>query len=287
MPDVLPGKPKIMGVKKEFVYIGGAAVGVLGIAWYRAKKQSQQSSSSGMVTDPAGNVCSALDPNSGYCPGTPQDLSYQQTLVGTNSASYVGGQVIGYDQTGNPIYSSGPSAPGPGSYISNAQWSQAAVTYIVQLEPSADPAVIADALGAYINGKPVTAAQQTIIHQAIAFQGQPPVGGPNGNPPGIVTAPNPPPVQTAPKSAPGLSVTPHPGMINAGWSAVATATSYELTVIGAGGKGTGTSHYDQTVTGTHAADIALLPGNYKARVRAKNGAGFGPWSTYKPVTVKK
>lgn len=180
----------IGGIKKQYVYIGGGLVIVVaGVVWFRSKHQSN--SNSGNVTDPAGNVCSALDPNSGYCPGTPQDLAYQQsanTLVSSNPASYVGGQVIGYDQYGNPIYSSGPSSPGPGSYTSNAQWAQAAQAYLMQNEPNADPAVIAAALGQYINGKPATEAQISIINQAITFEGIPPVGGPNGDPPGIITA---------------------------------------------------------------------------------------------------
>lgn len=185
----------IGGIKKQYVYIGGGLVIVVaGVVWFRSKSQSN--ANAGSVTDPAGNVCSALDPNSGYCPGTPQDMAYQQsagyTLAGSNPASYVGGQVIGYDQYGNPIYSSGPSSPGPGSYTSNAEWAQAALTYLTQNEPNADPATIAAALGQYINGKPATEAQISIINQAITFEGIPPVGGPNGDPPGIITAGNPP-----------------------------------------------------------------------------------------------
>ena len=181
----------IGGIKKQYVYIGGGLViVVVGVVWFRSKN-ANANANSGSVTDPAGNVCSAVDPNSGYCPGTPQDLAYQQspyTLAGTNAASYVGGQIIGYDQNGNPIYSSGPSSPGPGSFTSNAEWAQAAEQYLMQNEPNADPAVIAAALGQYITGKPATDAQISIINQAITFEGIPPVGGPNGDPPGIITA---------------------------------------------------------------------------------------------------
>src|SRR5216684_1909914 len=119
---------KIGGVKKEYVYAGGALlVVVLGVVVYtRSKKQA--ASSSTMVTDPGGNVCVALNP-SGYCPGSPQDLAYSGTGVtasGQNSASWVGGQIIGYDGTGNPIYSGNQ----PSGFRSNAEWSQAALSML-------------------------------------------------------------------------------------------------------------------------------------------------------------
>jgi hypothetical protein len=177
---------EIGGVKKKTLIIGGASLGglVIVVVWMRSKKASQSSANQSSVTDPAGNVCAALDPNSGYCPGTPQDLQYQ-TAVGTNAASYVGGQIIGYDGNGNPIYSSSGPITGPGSYVNNAEWAQASESYIVQNEPNADPAIVGAALGAYIEGQPVSSSQKTIIEQAIAFEGLPPVPGTNGDPPNI------------------------------------------------------------------------------------------------------
>lgn len=185
---------KIGGVKKEYVYAGVAVLGVLVVVVYtRSKKQA--AANSALVTDPAGNQCAALSPTSGYCPGTPQDLAYAGTganLVGQNSASWVGGQIVGYDQYGNPIYSSNSGAtPGPGSFTSNAQWAQAAETYLQQADPNIDSGTIAAALGAYITGAPVTDAQQSIIEQAIAFEGMPPVGGTGGYPPSIHNVPSP------------------------------------------------------------------------------------------------
>jgi hypothetical protein len=213
MAEFLAGD--IGGVPKKWV-AGGVAIGgiVIGVVYFRSKKQSSANAST-TVTDPAGNVCSALDPNSGYCPGSPQDVAYQQGqyggLVGQNAASYVGGQIIGYDQNGNPIYSSGPSQPGPGSFTSNAQWAQASELYLTQTEPNADPAVIAEALGLYINGKAVTADQAQIVDQAIAFEGIPPVGGPNGDPPNIITS-----TGSVTGGTPQVTV---PNVIGMGWGA--------------------------------------------------------------------
>lgn len=196
---------EIGGVKKKTLIIGGVAVGGLVIVVvYMRTKSAGSTANQGSVTDPAGNVCSALNPSSGYCPGTAEDLAYSQTALGTNAASYVGGQIIGYDGNGNPIYSSSSPVTGPGSYVNNAEWSQAALLYITQQEPSADPAVIANALGAYIEGAPVTATQKQIIEQAIAFQGSPPVPGPNGDPPNINESSAPPPVQSTKVSVPNV-----------------------------------------------------------------------------------
>jgi hypothetical protein len=193
--DVLPSKGgKIGGVKKEYVYSGIAvAVVTLAVVYYRSKSTDNGVNSTGTVTDPAGNVCAALSPSSGYCPGSPEDLAYAGNtatgsggLVGSDSSSFVGGQIIGYDQYGNPIYSGGPTQSGPGSYTNNAQWTQAASASLIDADQNTNAETINEALGNYINGRPVTAAQRSIIQQAIAFQGYPPVGGPNGNPPGIV-----------------------------------------------------------------------------------------------------
>lgn len=192
------GKAKIGGIKKQYWYAGLGVVGVGAIVYYRKKQQDAAAAqSTGMVTDPAGNTCAALDPNSGYCPGTQQDLAYQGNLnpSGYNAASSVGGQIIGYDQYGNPIYGPGggtPTQPGPGQYTNNAQWAQASVTYLMSIEPNSNPSTISDALGLYIAGQPVSDTQKQICEQAIAFEGLPPVAGANGNPPNFVTGSNPP-----------------------------------------------------------------------------------------------
>ena len=93
---------------------------------------------------------------------------------------------------------------------------------------------------------------------------------------------------TATLAAPaGLSVTPRKGGADAGWSVVPGAHAYELEITGAGGKGTGTSHYDHAGTGNHAS-VNLTKGAYKARVRAgtSTAALTGPWTPYKPFAVK-
>lgn len=87
-------------------------------------------------------------------------------------------------------------------------------------------------------------------------------------------------------AAPGLSVTPRTGGADFGWNAVPNAKAYQLQVSGAGGAGTGTSHYDHVGTTTHAS-VSLTKGKYTARVRAGTSTASvtGPWSPAKSFTV--
>jgi Fibronectin type III domain len=251
MPDLIaPKSGKIGGVDKKYVYAGVIVFGgILVVVYFRSKSQAAASqSSSAMVTDPAGNQCAALDPNSGYCPGTAGDEAYQQTLLGTDSASSVGGQVIGYDQYGDPIYSGGGSSTAPntspGTFTSNAEWSQAALQYFTTNDPGVDTGTISAALGAYITGQPVTADQQQLIEQAIAFEGYPPVGGTNGYPPSIKTASaGPPPTGSKPgaPSAINISATTA-GAISVSWRPGTGATSYTIGISPAPKGGTATAH---------------------------------------------
>jgi hypothetical protein len=59
----------------------------------------------------------------------------------------------------------------------------------VQGDTGVSGAVIAAALGKYIAGAAVTPDQQTIIQEAIGFEGYPPQPGPNNYPPNIKTGP--------------------------------------------------------------------------------------------------
>lgn len=288
--DSLPpkGKGTIGGLKKQYVY-GGLAIGgvVIAVVYFRSKQQST-TNSTGTVTDPAGNVCAALSPSSGYCPGTPEDLAYAGNtatgsggLVGSDSSSFVGGQIIGYDQYGNPIYSSnsGQGNTGPGTFSNNASWGQAALTAITDAEPNANPATILNALGLYENGEDVgTDANRSIILQAIALMGYPPVAGPNGNPPGIIQKNQgnggPGGGGGTPKSATNPVKGLRKGTVNFDnfdvlWDASPNATGYTVTTTKAGKQVN-----QQKVTGT-SAHIAHLQQGTKYSVRV--------WATPHPA----
>jgi len=87
----------------------------------------------------------------------------------------------------------------------------------------------------------------------------------------------------------GLSVTPRGHGADAGWGPVPGAKVYELAISGAGGTGTGISHYDRVIPATHAQVAGLAPGRYTARVRAGKSAAdvHGHWTAARPFTVAK
>lgn len=283
----MPITGEIGGIPKKYVvYGGGGLVIVVGVVIYRSRK-ANAAAQSATVTDPAGNVCASLDPNSGFCPGTSQDMAYQNAngvLTGTNSASYVGGQIVGYDQYGNPIYSgnsANTSNTGPGTFTNNSTWAQAAQQYLVQQEPNADPQLIATSLGLYISGKAVTTDEANIVDQAIAFMGLPPIAGPNGDPPNVITSSTGGSGgggggTTKPTTAPGLSVTGHKGFADFGWNTITGAATYTLQVDG---------KTVQATSATHMEHLTLAKGHHTARVNAVNSAGSGPWSSTKSFNV--
>jgi hypothetical protein len=91
--------PGVGPVKKKTALIGGGVVGaILLIAYIRRARNASSTNASpaggtaaaqagdtGLVTDPAGNQCAAVNPDSGYCPGTEQDLAYSQQAGGYSS----------------------------------------------------------------------------------------------------------------------------------------------------------------------------------------------------------
>lgn len=84
----------------------------------------------------------------------------------------------------------------------------------------------------------------------------------------------------------GLSITPHAGFADFGWSKVDGASAYELQVAGTAPH-PGASHYDHAGTGNHAEHVRLANGNYHARVRAGTSTASltGPWTPWKPFHV--
>lgn len=85
-----------------------------GLWWYFEKqKASTATAATAQVTDPAGNVCTALDPSTGFCPGTPQDQAAQEAL-GSPSNNSAGGTDTGSTDTSGAD-SSGAASGGPSS----------------------------------------------------------------------------------------------------------------------------------------------------------------------------
>jgi len=165
--------PVIGEVPKKYA-IGGVVVGVgvVGAVMLRNRKASNSAntvnaSGDTMVTDPAGNTCVAVDPGSGYCPGTEGDLAYQDSLAngGVGVDPFGGNAGFGSGTAVDGIISQGPAT--------NDEWIQQALTDV-----PGNPETVQAALAAVLGGLTVTTAQRNIFLEAVGINGQPPGGYP-------------------------------------------------------------------------------------------------------------
>lgn len=174
--------PGVGPVKKGWA-IGGVALigGILAVAYYRHSKNASAAAATAADTSQDPN---AIDPATG--------LTYGEEAAGIQAGDLAGygtgfgdtSGIVGYDAQGNPVYADQVGYGPTPSFVSNGAWSQAAQQYLVSTT-GADAGNVAAALGAYLNGAPLTEAQASIVHQAIAFFGQPPQAGSNGYPPSL------------------------------------------------------------------------------------------------------
>ena len=85
-----------------------------GLWWYLNRKNTAAGASGAqaIVTDPAGNTCSTLNPDTGYCPGTPQDTAAVAQL-GQGSATGSSGTPAGGSTDTSGSAGSGAPTGGP------------------------------------------------------------------------------------------------------------------------------------------------------------------------------
>lgn len=138
---------------------------------------------------------------------TTADTSGAGDVTNTAGGPYTYG---GYGQSGG--YYLNPSSGSVSSFLTNAQWSQQAVSDLVN--DGYDAATVATALGLFLGGQGLTSDQQNIVRAAIALEGSPPVGSfsiksvtstPVSTP---APTPSPTPITTTPTS--GVSSHPIP-----------------------------------------------------------------------------
>ena len=190
--------PAFGTVKKKTAAEAGAAavVLVLAIWWWKQRQAASAAASSpsssssstgtpaGQITDPAGNVCdaSAVNPATGYCAGSAQDLA-----ASSGGGDYAaGGGLSGSGLSGYYYSGAGAvsTAPGPGNFADNAEWAQYVLAYLTS-SAGGDSGTVSTAIGLYLTGAQVTTDQAAIIDEAIAYGGTPPQAGASGDPPGI------------------------------------------------------------------------------------------------------
>jgi hypothetical protein len=215
----LPGGLKVN--RNVLILLLITAGGLAAISWYRTRGDTG-------TTEAA--VPGQIDPQTGYTYGSPEDQAALAAMAGStlgqvDSSSWVGGQTIGYDQYGNPVYGQGGGGI-PGAFTSNAQWTQSAEAYM----GSDGNDAIAAALGKYITAQPLTEDQRTIVQSAIASQGYPPVAGPNGFPPAFRTQEAAPPGLVAQNPVHNLVLVPRYTQMDAHWNALKNAKTYTVRI---------------------------------------------------------
>lgn len=175
-------------VKKGWVIGGGVVAGAVVIYYVRKQQAASAASTAASSSAPTGPTA-AGDP---YPPdgttGNPSDPYSTDPATGQTYGNEANGGYVGTGASnlggyyGNTsLYGAGTGYEQPGSFTSNAYWSQ----YVEQLMGSSGNDAISQAIGAYVTGAPVTSAGVSIIEQAIAVAGYPPVSGTNGYPPSI------------------------------------------------------------------------------------------------------
>jgi hypothetical protein len=269
--------PGVGPVKKQTaLLLGGAVILVGGIAWYRSRNaaSSGPSSSSPAAGSGSADQSGTIDPATGYAYGSPEDQAALAAQANGNYGGYGGGY-------------SGSSGSYPGSYTTNAQWAQAAEDYLVNTV-GGEANTVGNAIGKYITGQPVTSDQVTVIEEAIAFAGYPPVNGPSGYPPSYRTASTPPSggsgsgstKLTAPTGVHATQV--GKTVVALAWSRVSSAQSYVVYEHGFGSP-VSESH------GPTATVHNLRPGtSYSFTVHAVGSNGIpGPASSQIHVKTRK
>lgn len=211
--------------KKTALYIvfGVAVLG--GIVYYRHKQ-------TGGTVDSTATTDAEIDPATGYPYGSPEDaaaLAAQGNYVSPPAGGTGGG---------------GSSIPTGGiGYVSNGAWVQGVIEYMTSNGLVEDPTALSAALGKYITAGYVVPGsnEDSLITQAIAVQGYPPISGPSGMPPAINRNP---PTTGGGTTTPSPTATNLPGPtglkatrvdkngVALDWNPVAGAIGYQTYVSG-------------------------------------------------------
>jgi len=250
-------KVKVPGVgpTDKRIVIGGALAGIAvgGYAYYK-KRQADS-----VAAVPS----SAIDPATGLPYGSAEDATAL-----TSQGGYVQPDL---GTSGGP--SDTPPAPQTPGFTSNAQWTQTAQAYLVD-NGGGDAAIIGAALGKYISGQPCTEAQKTIVEQAIAAEGYPPVSGTTGYPPSIRdAAPLPVPVNITQLHTPTIRVkTRNSKWTVLVWSVVPDASFYWLGGSRILSKSVGGAHQWTVPKGSGTYHIVAYPKGYSQKTGYADGS---------------
>src|SRR5262249_7358264 len=156
----------------------GIAVGGGGLAYWMYKRNKQQKKDTAAVASEFGY---AYGYGSEYAYGlTYEPYGYGYGPYGLGSYGYGG-----FTPAGGGLTNVGVQTPVPITATTNAQWSAAALGQLTS--QGFDGTAVLAALGLYLVGGNLSAAQADIVRAAIAIEGYPPTASASGFPPGIHT----------------------------------------------------------------------------------------------------
>lgn len=299
----MAGTVKLPGfgeVKTTYVWVGAAVVAfIVGVAYWRHRSSAAAANSAS--TDTSGTA--AIDPQTGYPTGSPEDLAalqqLQSGLGGAYASGYGGGGYAGnyssqqyyYDPADGLYDLTAPYSPatsstantGPGTFTDNAYWTQYAIENVQGYSASDVQA----ALALYLAGQGLTTTQMSIYQAAIAVAGPAPSppsapahlvnggggatgggggGGGGGSGGGTLHAPG--GVRVKSKTPTGFTVT---------WNGVPNAAGYEVEITH---QGTEIAHGTREGNTDHQLSVGGLKAgtSYGIRVAAFGSSGQGPSS---------
>jgi hypothetical protein len=161
---------------KPLFYGTLGVVGIGAVLYFRHRQSTAASAAtgtSGTVTDPDGNVCAALNPDTGFCPGSPGDQAAIQQMAGGGFAGNpFGGGTFGTSGIGDGT--GGATGQTVNDLTTKEAWVQAAESIL----PNGSSATVRDALLGVLGGLTVTQAQRDIFLEAVGVLGDPPGGYP-------------------------------------------------------------------------------------------------------------
>jgi hypothetical protein len=208
--------------KKTALILGGGVAVIIGVAYYRQKQ----------TADSAPTQEAEINPTTGYPYGSPEDAAALAAQAGYVSPPANGGGGGG----------SASIPPSNAGFTSNQEWSNAVIQNLTGNGLVENPQQLSVALGHYLTGAYAPDPEPSLISQAIAAEGFPPVSGTTGYPPSINRTPpvtgggtTPPKDQTEKQNitnVTGLRVTGSTkNAISLAWSYGAVKPDYQLCYI--------------------------------------------------------
>jgi hypothetical protein len=274
----MAGTVKVPGagrVPKGAAIAGLVAVGGL-IAWHYVKKKN------------AATATPAATPTDQYPPdgttGNPADPYSTDPATGATYGDEAAGSggtfgAFGPGGSGITMGTAGTTGTGGPPFSSNSAWTNWVITQMTTQNPALNVGALTNALGLYVEGQPVTAAQKTLVDDARAIGGDPPVAGASGFPPSVRTDGGKGGHVTAHNPVAGLREAPSgKGEAKITWDKADHATGYKVSLSG------GAIRHD-TTSGTEHAFTGLKAGRFTASVLA-TPASAGARPAAIDVTVK-